>query len=108
VGRCVDFYAGLFQKNCKLSWPQVRDHASSYETHIRSAWPEYHEEMRGIADGSGKDLLDIVALNVRTEINFGQFSDGCTALAWKTEKRSFLGQNWDVSNHMKMHQEASH
>lgn len=34
---------------------------------------------------------------MRTEINFGLFSDGCTALSWQTEKRSWLGQNWDVS-----------
>ena len=52
--------------------------------------------MQGIADGSGRDLLDIVALNVRTEINFGLFSDGCTALAWHTEERAWLAQNWDV------------
>jgi isopenicillin-N N-acyltransferase-like protein len=53
--------------------------------------------MRGIADGAGVALLSIVALNVRTEINFGLFSDGCTALSWHTEKRAYLGQNWDVS-----------
>jgi len=52
--------------------------------------------MQGIADGSDRDLLDIVALNVRTEINFGLFSDGCTSLAWQTEKRAWLAQNWDV------------
>jgi isopenicillin-N N-acyltransferase-like protein len=51
--------------------------------------------MRGIADGAARDILDIVALNVRTEINFGLFSDGCTALAWHTEKHAWLGQNWD-------------
>jgi isopenicillin-N N-acyltransferase-like protein len=54
--------------------------------------------MRGIADGAKRDLLDIVALNVRTEINFGLFSDGCTALAWHTGDHAWLGQNWDVSN----------
>jgi isopenicillin-N N-acyltransferase-like protein len=53
--------------------------------------------MRGIADGAGKQLLDIVALNVRTEINFGLFSDGCTSLAWHTEEHAWLAQNWDVS-----------
>jgi hypothetical protein len=52
--------------------------------------------MRGLADGSGKELLDILAINVRTEINFGLFSDGCTALGWQTEKRAWLAQNWDV------------
>jgi isopenicillin-N N-acyltransferase-like protein len=32
---------------------------------------------------------------VRTEIAFGLFSDGCTALSWRTNKSSFLAQNWD-------------
>lgn len=53
--------------------------------------------MQGIADGSRRDLLDIVAINVRTEINFGLFSDGCTALSWHTAEHALLGQNWDVS-----------
>lgn len=53
--------------------------------------------MQGLADGAGVELLDIIALNVRTEIAFGQFSDGCTALSWKGEKQTLLGQNWDVS-----------
>ncbi|OAP64884.1 hypothetical protein AYL99_00856 [Fonsecaea erecta] len=40
-------------------------------------------------------MVDIVALNVRTEIAFGLFSDGCTSLSWKTGRHTFLGQNWD-------------
>jgi isopenicillin-N N-acyltransferase-like protein len=54
--------------------------------------------MPGIADGSQRDILDIIALNVRTEIAFGLFSDGCTSLFWKTPTHTFLGQNWDVSS----------
>jgi hypothetical protein len=50
----------------------------------------------GIAEGSKRDILDIVALNVRSEIAFGQFSDGCTSLFWHTPKTEWLGQNWDV------------
>ncbi|KAF2657275.1 peptidase C45 acyl-coenzyme A:6-aminopenicillanic acid acyl-transferas-like protein [Lophiostoma macrostomum CBS 122681] len=95
VHRCIAFYSGLFLKNCKQEWPQVLEHASDFEARAREKWPAYHEEMRGIADGAGVALLSIVALNVRTEINFGLFSDGCTALAWHTEKRAYLGQNWD-------------
>lgn len=51
----------------------------------------------GLAEGAGKELADILALNVRTEINFGLFSDGCTALSWAAQDSSFLAQNWDVS-----------
>ena len=34
-------------------------------------------------------------MNVRTEVAYGMFSDGCTALSWKTDDASFLAQNWD-------------
>jgi hypothetical protein len=55
------------------------------------------EEMRGVADGASLDLEDILALNVRTEIAYGMFSDGCTAFSWKVGEKSFIAQNWDVS-----------
>lgn len=58
------------------------------------------------------DIVDIVALNARSEIALGQWDDGCTALAWdvgcfsdssgsapqevqsRLHKR-ILAQNWD-------------
>ncbi|KAH6877944.1 peptidase C45 acyl-coenzyme A:6-aminopenicillanic acid acyl-transferas-like protein [Alternaria rosae] len=95
IARCIEFYACLFLKNCKKRWPQVLQHASRFEQRAKAQWPNFHEEMQGIADGSGRELLDIVAINVRTEINFGLFSDGCTALAWHTQNRAWLAQNWD-------------
>ncbi|PVH95362.1 peptidase C45 acyl-coenzyme A:6-aminopenicillanic acid acyl-transferas-like protein [Periconia macrospinosa] len=101
IDACIAFYASLFQKNCKLAWPEVLARASDFERTAKEKWPAYHEEMRGVADGSRRELLDIVAINVRTEINFGMFSDGCTALAWQTEKRAWLAQNWDWMSEQK-------
>lgn len=40
-------------------------------------------------------LASVLVLNVRTEIAFGMWSDGCTALSWKGGDSSFLAQNWD-------------
>ena len=40
-------------------------------------------------------------MNVRTEIAYGMFSDGCTALSWKTGDASFLAQNWDWEHEQK-------
>jgi isopenicillin-N N-acyltransferase-like protein len=76
--------------------------------------PEYAEEMRGIADGSGLPLADVVMLNVRYEITFGLFlkesreadniavadgTDGCSTFAVMPEAsasgHTILGQNWD-------------
>lgn len=51
-----------------------------------------------MAKGSGREYRDILALNVRTEIAFGAFSDGCTAVSWRggvDGEMSLVGQNWD-------------
>ncbi|KAF1847513.1 peptidase C45 acyl-coenzyme A:6-aminopenicillanic acid acyl-transferas-like protein [Cucurbitaria berberidis CBS 394.84] len=95
ISRCIDFYARVFLKKSKQNWREVLENASKFEQQAKETWPAYHSEMQGIAAGANKDLLDIVALNVRSEIAFGLFSDGCTALAWHTEKRAWLAQNWD-------------
>lgn len=91
----IDFYTKLFLQTTKLSWPQVQTTALEFEEIIHQHWPDYLEEMRGIAHGANKTLADIIALNVRTEINFGLFSDGCTALSWLHNDSSILAQNWD-------------
>ncbi|KAL2105445.1 hypothetical protein VUR80DRAFT_8370 [Thermomyces stellatus] len=101
----IAFYKGLFQSTCAMDWPSVRIEASKYTDTFRRIAPRYLDEMRGVADGAGVDLLDIVALNVRTEIVFGLFADkpqlptktdGCTSVALKTPAgSSLLGQNWD-------------
>lgn len=82
----------------------MREEASKYVNTIKQLCPRYLEEMRGLAEGAEISLLDVVALNVRTEIMFGLFtdnpelaveSDACTSLSLKTRDSSFLGQNWD-------------
>lgn len=73
----------------------MRDVGRGFLPLLESSYPEYIEEMQGVADGSGNDLESIIALNVRTEIAYGMLSDGCTALSWKTPESSFLAQNWD-------------
>lgn len=75
----------------------MRTTALEFEPVIRRKWPAYLDEMRGIADGAGVELADVLALNVRTEIAFGLFTDGCTMLAWHSEQSAFIAQNWDVS-----------
>jgi isopenicillin-N N-acyltransferase-like protein len=52
--------------------------------------------MEGIAEGAELDIFDIMALNCRSEIALGRFSDGCTALSWKrSNSAQVLSQNWD-------------
>lgn len=55
----------------------------------------------GISHGAHLPILSILALNVRTEIAYGMFDDGCTALSWRTKDSNFLAQNWDWQQEQK-------
>lgn len=57
----------MFQQTSKLSWPDVRSIAEQFSDTIQTLTPEIFTEMEGIADGAGVGLLDIVALNCRSE-----------------------------------------
>lgn len=65
---------------------------------IREYDPEIAEEFRGIAQGSGVGLDDIVALNSRTEIGYGLKGE-CTAVGVEPSRSDttsgLLAQNWD-------------
>lgn len=84
--------------NCDLSWDAVRRQADQFAVTIQRATPHLYQEMEGIAEGAGVDVLDIVALNCRSELTFGKFTDGCTSLSWKrNEHCRILAQNWDFT-----------
>ncbi|KAL4919214.1 acyl-coenzyme A:6-aminopenicillanic acid acyl-transferase-domain-containing protein [Aspergillus aurantiobrunneus] len=95
IDRAITFYAKMFAKHSGLDWTQVQDLARDFVDLIKNNWTRYYHELRGIADGAKRDLIDIIALNVRTEIVFGQFSDGCTSLYYQDDGNAFQGQNWD-------------
>lgn len=95
ISRSIKFYQQLFQSKSKMNWEEVKKFSLKYQPYLSENWPEYVLEMEGVADGAGVAYLDILALNVRTEIAFGAFSDGCTALSWLGPESSILAQNWD-------------
>ncbi|OQV03847.1 hypothetical protein CLAIMM_08835 [Cladophialophora immunda] len=95
-------YTILYEETAKIPWGQARARAETYVPTLERLVPEIWEEMKGIADGAGVDVLDIVALNIRSEIsltNFtGEASDGCTSLGQAPEgvqEGIFIAQNWD-------------
>lgn len=92
----INIYEGMFQYTSKLSWPDVRGVAKEFQPPLQDLVPDIYAEMQGIAEGAELDILDIVALNCRSEIALGKFSDGCTALCWKkSDSARVLSQNWD-------------
>ncbi|KAJ5125747.1 AAT-domain-containing protein [Penicillium atrosanguineum] len=95
ISRSISFYQKMFAHTCKMEWSTVRGISKEWQSQIEQKWPKYYNEMQGIADGAGLPFIDIIILNIRTEIAFGMFNDGCTSLYWKTHNNSFLAQNWD-------------
>jgi isopenicillin-N N-acyltransferase like protein len=66
----VQAYRQAFAHFAGWDWPAVRREAARFEAPIGQFRPAYLEEMRGIADGAGLDLTDVLAINVRTEVMY--------------------------------------
>ncbi|KAL4897237.1 acyl-coenzyme A:6-aminopenicillanic acid acyl-transferase-domain-containing protein [Aspergillus ambiguus] len=102
IYRQLDVYEEMFEHTAKMSWERVRTLAEEFRASLAEKTPDLYAEMQGIADGAQRDILDIVALNCRSEISFGSFSDGCTSLSWrKNAGAHVLAQNWDWTNMVK-------
>lgn len=86
VRHSIASYARLFASRRGLDWAASQAEAMSFAPLLAELAPDLLEEMRGIADGAGLGLAEIVALNVRTELMAGVGSgvyhpDGQAAIA---------------------------
>ena len=97
----IQVYEAMFKQTSKLDWDAVREISQGYAKTIQALVPDVYSEMEGIAEGAGLDILDIVALNSRSEIALGLFSDGCSSLGWKRGDTVLLAQNWDWTARVK-------
>jgi isopenicillin-N N-acyltransferase-like protein len=98
----LDNYWRLFHDLAGLGPPSVIEHASSFLEPIETYAPHLLEEMCGTAEGAGATLLEIVALNCRTEllsVAKVPFWNECTAVFAGPEAtadgHTLLAQNWD-------------
>jgi len=111
----VQAYQRAFAHYAGWDWPEVCRSAAAFEAPIAAFRPVYLDEMRGIADGAGLDLADVLAINVRTEVMYAakarqaplaarirELPAECSAFAVTPAPRSggqqaatLLGQNWD-------------
>jgi isopenicillin-N N-acyltransferase like protein len=109
----VQAYQRVFAHYAGWDWPAVRRAAAAFEAPIAAFRPAYLDEMRGIAEGAGLDLADVLAINVRTEVMYAakarqaplaarKVPAECSAFAVVPAPRAagdpaamLLGQNWD-------------
>src|ERR1700745_4215261 len=64
----VQAYQQVFAYYAGWDWAAVRREALRFEARIGEFRPASLDELRGIADGAGLDLADVLAINVRTEV----------------------------------------
>jgi isopenicillin-N N-acyltransferase-like protein len=111
IALSISAYREVFRAYTGWDWTLVRREAARYEAPIAAFDPRYVQEMRGIAEGAGVDLEDVLSINVRTEVMFaakaraaeaagaGQRQGECSAFAVVPEAsvdgHTLLGQNWD-------------
>lgn len=99
IKRNIEVYNDMFQKWSNLTWEEAKQRAGRYKDHIMNVEPAFIEEMRGIADGAGVSIDDIITLNARSEVVFAQTSGACTAFTITPEAsangHTLIGQNWD-------------
>jgi isopenicillin-N N-acyltransferase like protein len=113
VRRSVSAYREVFAEVAGWDWATVRAEAARFEAPIASVHPRYLDEMRGLADGAGLDFLDVLAINVRTEVMFaakarqaaaagrpGECSAFAAAPAPGQDGPVLIGQNWDWLPHV--------
>ena len=105
----VQAYQQTFAHFAGWDWPTVRREALRFEAPIGEFRPAYLDELRGIADGAGLDLADVLAINVRTEVMYSaKARQAPTSAKWPAECSAFavvpapgqkgpaiIGQNWD-------------
>lgn len=99
IATCIANYKKKFEEGRGWNWDQVKDMASQFITPSERCMPDMMEEARGISEGSGFDLLDILVLNGRYELLHYPQEGECTAFALQREATAdgkvYVGQNWD-------------
>ncbi len=107
--RNIETYQTQFKRFAKVDWEKVTKDASNWIPIIRDYDEDIMEEIEGIANGAGRSVEEIVALNARYEFAItplsGKFYSECTSFAVTPDAKStnaiLLGQNWDFRSKFK-------
>jgi isopenicillin-N N-acyltransferase-like protein len=110
VQRSVEAYGEVFAHYAGWDWERVRAAAAAYRAPVEAYEPRYAEELDGLAEGAAVDPLDVLAINVRTEIMFAATARDltrapaeCTSFAAVPTRTAdgalLVGQNWDWLPH---------
>jgi len=108
VQRSIAAYGEVFAHYAGWDWARVRTEAEAFRAPIAAYGQKYLDEIVGIAEGAGVDDVDVLAINVRTEVMFAatardaghgpRLPPECSSFAVTPQRaggRLVAGQNWD-------------
>jgi isopenicillin-N N-acyltransferase-like protein len=107
VARTLEIYLPAFASQARLALDQVRERAREYAAAISNVDADIMHEIEGIAAGARQKVEDIVAVNCRTEILYGnlagtQPATECTTIVALPEATRdggiLIAKNWDWRN----------
>lgn len=112
----IEMAAGLYRGSLaglKTQEHDIHNLADAFLREVEQFDPDQVEEIRGISEGSGVALHDVILINARRELVsmagtlFAGTDDECTAAAVLPQASAtgelFHGQNWDTSPHHAQH-----
>lgn len=100
IARSLEIYTAAWATGDEAAPAALLARARAFLPAIGGRYPTLLEEVRGIAEGAGRAVEEIVALNARTELLYGDpgAADGCTSAVLLPEVaggHTIIGQNWD-------------
>ena len=105
IEKSIGCYKAMFRDYSAVEWDKACSFAMTFIPSIEKYDSDIMEEIRGIADGSGFGLSEILALNLRSEIVLESeqiddiLSGGCSALGLTpyitVDEKVWIGQDWD-------------
>lgn len=97
----VAYYREGFERSAGLPWDTVLEQVPRWNPLVEEYLPGILEEVRGIAEGAALRTEEILALNGRGELSFGDpfGEEECSSYALLPEATGdghvYCGQNWD-------------
>lgn len=99
-------YMDRFVHDLRLPAEEICRMAMACAEPVREAWPELLDEVRGIADGSGVPLGEVMVINCRYELSkFPKVTECTTGYATGRATKdgtAYLFKNWDYSSNLQM------
>ena len=95
VAVTIATYRRLLREAAGIGPSELRGAGADVAERLEARWPDLFEELEGIAAGARQSVLELAAINARTELLAGTSGSECSVIAWTDGTRASLAQTWD-------------